>query len=108
MTSQFFYLPATQKVDEEKRIKFTQERIKIVKDWMQEKIVNKFTENDFDCRSYLSDFGEHRRVVNTKIVTEKDCNITLYSRYGDNLVRSGSEPARGHGEGSCLHATTSR
>ena len=63
MTSQFFYLPATQKVEEEKRIKFTQERIKLVKDWLQDKIVNKFTENDFDCRSLLPDFGARRRVV---------------------------------------------
>ena len=53
MTSQFFYLPSDKKVEDEVRIKFTQERIKLVKDWLQEKIVNKFTENDFDCRSYL-------------------------------------------------------
>lgn len=76
MTSQFFYLPATQKVEEEVRIKFTQERIKLVKDWLQDKIVNKFTENDFDCRSYLPDFGARRKIVDTKIVTDKDCNIS--------------------------------
>ena len=84
MTSQFFYLPATQKVEEEKRIKFTQERIKLVKDWLQEKIVNKFTENDFDCRSLLPDFGARRRVVNTKIVTDKDCNITKQFKIDTN------------------------
>lgn len=76
MTSQFFYLPATQKVEDEVRIKFTQERIKLVKDWLQEKIVNKFTVNDFDCRSYLPDFGVRRNIVSTKIVTDKDCNIS--------------------------------
>jgi len=84
MTSQFFYLPATQKVEEEVRIKFTQERIKMVKDWLQEKVVNKFTENDFDCRSYLPDFGARRRVVNTKIVTDKDCNITKQFKIDTN------------------------
>ena len=84
MTSQFFYLPATQKVEEEKRIKFTQERIKLVKDWLQDKIVNKFTENDFDCRSYLPDFGARRRVVNTKIVTDKDCIITKQYKIDTN------------------------
>lgn len=84
MTSQFFYLPATQKVEEEKRIKFTQERIKLVKDWFQEKIVNKFTENDFDCRSYFPDFGARRRVVNTKIVIDKDCNVTKQYKIDTN------------------------
>lgn len=75
MTSQFFYLPATQKVDEEKRIKFTQERIKLVKDWLQEKIVNKFTENEFTPKIFLDGFGERHKIVSTKIVTDKDCNI---------------------------------
>lgn len=84
MTSQFFYLPATQKVEEEKRIKFTQERIKLVKDWFQEKIVNKFTENEFDCRSYLPDFGTSRKVVNTKIVIDKDCNVTKQYKIDTN------------------------
>lgn len=84
MTSQFFYLPATQKVEEEVRIKFTQERIKLVKDWLQEKIVNKFTENDFDCRSYLPDFGARRMVVKTKIVTDKDCNISKQYKIDTN------------------------
>jgi hypothetical protein len=84
MTSQFFYLPATQKVEEEVRIKFTQERIKLVKDWLQEKIVNKFTENDFDCRSLLPDFGARRRVVKTKIVTDKDCNISKQYKIDTN------------------------
>lgn len=84
MTSQFFYLPATQKVEEEKCIKFTQERIKLVKDWFQEKIVNKFTENDFDCRSYLPDFGTSRKVVNTKIVVDKDCNVTKQYKIDTN------------------------
>ena len=84
MTSQFFYLPATQKVEEEKRIKFTQERIKLVKDWFQEKIVNKFTENNFECRSYLPDFGTSRKVVNTKIVVDKDCNVTKQFKIDTN------------------------
>ena len=84
MTSQFFNLPATQKVEEEKRIKFTQDRIKLVKDWLQEKIVNKFTENDFDCRSYLPDFGASRKVVNTKIMVDKDCNITTQYKIDTN------------------------
>lgn len=84
MVSQFFYLPANQKVEEEVRIKFTQGRIKLVKDWLQEKIVNKFTENDFDCRSYLSDFGSRRKIVNTKIVTDKDCNITKQFKIDTN------------------------
>lgn len=84
MISQFFYLPATQKVEEEKRIKFTQERIKMVKDLFQEKIVDKFTENDFDCRSYLPDFGARRRVVNAKIVVDKDCNVTKQFKIDTN------------------------
>ena len=36
MLSQFFYLPANQKVDEEKRIAFTQEKIKLVKDFLSQ------------------------------------------------------------------------
>lgn len=84
MVSQFFYLPATPKVEEEVRIKFTQGRMKLVKDWLQEKIVNKFTENDFDCRSYLSDFGSRRKIVNTKIVTDKNCNITKQFKIDTN------------------------
>lgn len=76
MTSQFFYLPVTQKADEEKRIKFTQERIKLVKDWFQEKIVNKFTENEFTPKIFLNGFSESRKIVSTTIVTDKDCNVT--------------------------------
>lgn len=76
MTSQFFYLPADKKVDDEVRIKFTQGRIKMVKDWLQEKIVNKFTENEFTPKIFLDSFGERRKVVSIKIVTDKDCNIT--------------------------------
>ena len=84
MTSQFFYLPSDKKVEDEVRIKFTQGRIKLLKDWLQEKIVNKFTENDFDCRSLLPDFGARRRVVKTKIVTDKDCNITKQFKIDTN------------------------
>lgn len=76
MTSQFFYLPSDKKVDEEDRIKFTQDRIKLVKDWLQEKIVNKFTENEFTPKIFLNGFGVRRKIVSTKIVADKDCNIT--------------------------------
>ena len=57
MTSQFFYLPSDKKVDDEVRIKFTQGRIKLLKDWLQEKIVNKFTENEFTPKIFLDGFG---------------------------------------------------
>lgn len=76
MTSQFFYLPSDKKVDEEDRIKFTQDRIKLVKDWLQEKIVNKFTENGYTPKIFLKNFGERNKNVSTKIVADKDCNIT--------------------------------
>lgn len=76
MTSQFFYLPSDKKVEDEVRIKFTQGRIKLLKDWLQEKIVNKFTENEFTPKIFLNEFGERRKVVSTTIVTDKDCNIT--------------------------------
>jgi hypothetical protein len=76
MTSQFFYLPSDKKVEDEVRIKFTQGRIKLLKDWLQEKIVNKFTENEFTPKIFLNGFGERRKIVSTTIVTDKDCNIT--------------------------------
>ena len=76
MTSQFFYLPSDKKVNDEVRIKFTQDRIKLVKDWLQEKIVNKFTENEFTPKIFLNGFGVRRKIVSTKIVADKDCNIT--------------------------------
>lgn len=76
MTSQFFYLPSDKKVNDEVRIKFTQDRIKLVKDWLQEKIVNKFTENEFTPKIFLKNFGERNKNVSTKIVADKDCNIT--------------------------------
>ena len=56
----------------------------MVKDWLQDKVVNKFTENDFDCHSYLPDFGTRRRVVNTKIVVDKDCNVTKQFKIDTN------------------------
>lgn len=76
MTSQFFYLPSDKKVNDEVRIKFTQDRIKLVKDWFQEKIVNKFTENEYTPKIFLKNFGERNKIVSTKIVADKDCNIT--------------------------------
>ena len=76
MTSQFFYLPSDKKVNDAVRIKFTQDRIKLVKDWRQEKIVNKFTENEFTPMIFLNGFGVRRKIVSTKIVADKDCNIT--------------------------------
>lgn len=76
MTSQFFYLPSDKKVNDEVRIKFTQDRIKLVKDWLQEKIVNKFAENEFTPMIFLNGFGVRRKIVSTKIVADKDCNIT--------------------------------
>ena len=69
-------MPSDKKVDEEDRIKFTQDRIKLVKDWLQEKIVNKFTENEYTPMIFLNGFGERRKIVSTKIVADKDCNIT--------------------------------
>lgn len=75
MTSQFFYLPSDKKVEDEVRIKFTQGRIKLLKDWLQEKIVNKFTENEFTPKIFLNGFGERHKIVSTTIVTDKDCNI---------------------------------
>lgn len=56
MLSQFFYLPANQKVDEEKRIAFTQEKIKLVKDFLSQHFLSarykdghpfEFDENDW-------------------------------------------------------------
>ena len=56
MLSQFFYLPANQKVDEEKRIAFTQEKIKLVKDFLYQHFLSarykdghpfEFDENDW-------------------------------------------------------------
>lgn len=78
MTSQFFYLPATQKVEEEKRIKFTQERIKLVKDWFQEKIVNKFTNPEFDERILTKKYANlvAKPVTKLEIKTDKNCNVT--------------------------------
>lgn len=76
MTSQFFYLPSDKKVNDEVRIKFTQDRIKLVKDWFQKKIVNKFTENGYTPKIFLKNFGERNKNVSTKIVADKDCNIT--------------------------------
>lgn len=76
MTSQFFYLPSDKKVEDEVRTKFTQGRIKLVKDWLQEKIVNKFTENEYTPMIFLTGFCERRKIVSTKIVADKDCNIT--------------------------------
>lgn len=75
MTSQFFYLPSDKKVEDEVRTKFTQGRIKLLKDWLQEKIVNKFTENEYTPMIFLSGFCKCRKIVSTTIVTDKDCNI---------------------------------
>ena len=76
MPSQFFYLPSDKKVEDEVRTKFTQGRIKLLKDWLQEKIVNKFTENEYTPMIFLTGFCERRKIVSTRIVTDKDCNIT--------------------------------
>ena len=46
-------------------------------DWLQEKIVNKFTENEYTPKIFLKNFGErNKNVSTTTVVTYKDCNIT--------------------------------
>lgn len=86
MTSQFFYLPSDKKVEDEVRIKFTQGRIKLLKDWLQEKIVNKFTENEFTPKIFLDGFGERSKIVSTTIVIDKDCNITKQYKIDTNYL----------------------
>lgn len=78
MTSQFFYLPAEPKKTEEERIKFTQGRMKMVKDFLQEKIVNKFLENDFSPKIFVDELANQvpNPVVSIKIITDKDCNVS--------------------------------
>lgn len=39
MTSDFFYLPANQKATEEQRVKFTQERLALVSEWISHDFV---------------------------------------------------------------------
>ena len=54
MLSQFFYLPANQKVDEEKRIAFTQEKIKLVKDFLSQHFLSARYKN-----GHPYEFDEH-------------------------------------------------
>lgn len=54
MLSQFFYLPANQKVDEEKRIAFTQEKIKLVKDFLSQHFLSAHYKN-----GHPYEFDEH-------------------------------------------------
>ena len=75
MTSQFFYLPSDKKVEDEVRIKFTQSRMKAVKDWFNRKLVCKFTENNFDPRIFLDNFEKPKNPVSIQILTDKDCNV---------------------------------
>lgn len=54
MLSQFFYLPANQKVEEEKRIAFTQEKIKLVKDFLSQHFLSARYKN-----GHPYEFDEH-------------------------------------------------
>lgn len=62
MLSQFFYLPANQKVDEEKRIAFTQEKIKLVKDFLSQHFLSARYKNghpfEFDEKDWQVYIGE--------------------------------------------------
>lgn len=62
MLSQFFYLPANQKVDEEKRIAFTQEKIKLVKDFLSQHFLSARYKNghpfEFDEKDWQVYVGE--------------------------------------------------
>lgn len=75
MLSQFFYLPANQKVDEEKRIAFTQEKIKLVKDFLSQHFLSARYKNghpfEFDEKDWQVYVGEqvviNQNYWNTKI-----------------------------------------
>ena len=62
MLSQFFYLPANQKVEEEKRIAFTQEKIKLVKDFLSQHFLSARYKNghpfEFDEKDWQVYVGE--------------------------------------------------
>lgn len=62
MLSQFFYLPANQKIDEEKRIAFTQEKIKLVKDFLSQHFLSARYKNghpfEFDEKNWQVYVGE--------------------------------------------------
>lgn len=74
MLSQFFYLPANQKVDEEKRIAFTQEKIKLVKDFLSQHFLSARYKNghpfEFDEKNWQVYVGE-QVVINQNYWNEK-------------------------------------
>ena len=74
MISQFFYLPANQKVDEEKRIAFTQERIKTVKDFLSEHFLSARYKNGnpyvYDNKEWYVHVGESV-IINLNYWNEK-------------------------------------
>ena len=74
MLSQFFYLPANQKVDEEKRIAFTQEKIKLVKDFLSQHFLSARYKNghpfEFDEKDWQVYVGE-QVVINQNYWNEK-------------------------------------
>ena len=94
MTSQFFFLPAVSKKTEEERIKYTQDRIKKVKDMFQEKIVNKFTNQEFDERILTNDYAHlvAKPVTKLEIKTDKNCNVskryTIKANYYNEITES--------------------
>lgn len=77
MVSQFFYLPADSKKDEEERISFTQARIKSVKDWFQEKIIGKFNENSYTPKIFIDRLKDQvpKPVVSTRMLVDNDCRV---------------------------------
>lgn len=77
MISQFFYLPADSKKSEEERISFTQTRIKMVKDWFQEKIIKKFNENNYTPKIFIDWLKDQvpKPVVSTRMLVDNDLKV---------------------------------